>query len=72
MPDVRQRFDPATAIDGRLNVDVLCQTPVALDHGIGRVDAIDDNRDARASEITTEKPSLAEAANGIPTSIISA
>src|SRR5581483_6616800 len=41
--DRRRRFDRMAAIHRGLNVDALAEPPIALDDGIGRIDAVDDH-----------------------------
>jgi len=43
MTDIRHGLDGMTAIHRGLNVQALAETPVALDDGVGGIDAIDDD-----------------------------
>ncbi len=43
MTDMRIGIDDAAAIDGGLHMHVLGEAPVTFDHGIGRIDAINDD-----------------------------
>src|SRR6185437_12583083 len=43
MADIGLGLDDAAAIDGGLGVIALAEAKPALDHGIGRVDAVDDD-----------------------------
>ena len=43
MADLGLGIDMAAAIDRRLDMDALGQTPIALDHRIGGVDTINDD-----------------------------
>src|ERR1700692_2221207 len=47
MTDVRPDINVAAAIDRGLDMDALGETPVAFDHRVGCVDAIDDDGHAR-------------------------
>src|SRR6185312_2251343 len=42
--DLGFRRDRAAAIDGRLVVDTLAEAEAAFDHGVGSIDAVNDNR----------------------------
>ena len=46
MSDIRHRIDIAAAIDRGLHMHALAETPIALDHRIGCIDAIDDDGNA--------------------------
>src|SRR4051812_33348641 len=43
MADVWNRIDVAATIDGRLHMRALAETPVALDHRIGCIEAVNDD-----------------------------
>src|SRR5665213_3067293 len=49
MADLRLGIERAAAINGRLHVDAAAETPVAFDHRIGDVDAVDDDGHAGAA-----------------------
>ena len=49
MTDMRLGIDVAAAIDGRLDMDALAKTPVAFDHRVGCIDAVDDDGHAGAA-----------------------
>src|ERR1700722_17965442 len=49
MTDVRHGIEPAAAIHRRLYMPSLAETPVAYDHVIGRILAINDAWDASAA-----------------------
>ena len=43
MTNMRHRIDIAATVDGRLDMGALAQPPIALDHRIGCVDAVNDD-----------------------------
>ena len=47
--DLGSGIGNAAAIDRRMDVDVLGQSPVAFHHGPGRIDAVDDDGHARTA-----------------------
>ena len=49
MTDVRLGIDVAAAIDRRLHMHALAEAPVAFDHRIGCIDAVDDDGHAGAA-----------------------
>ena len=49
MTDAGLEIDVAAAINRRLHMDALAETEVAFDHGIGRIDAVDDDGHAGAA-----------------------
>ena len=49
MTDIRNRIDVAAAVNGRLDLVALAQPPLALDHRIGCVDAVNDDGYADAA-----------------------
>src|ERR1700742_3185637 len=70
MTDVRHGIEPAAAIDRRLYMPALAETPVAYDHVIGSILAINDDGDTRAARnhnietIGRERPQRRSDQNG--------
>jgi hypothetical protein len=49
MADPRFSLDEPAAVNRRLHMNAFGQTPVAFDHRVGGVDAVDDDRHASAA-----------------------
>src|SRR4029077_18422500 len=56
--DMRLEIDDAAAVNGRLHMDILGKAPVAFDHRIRGVDAVDHDRHTRTARYHNNGPGV--------------